>query len=89
MILTSDDLHRMKSVDVRTVKIEDLVDIRDIKVDTRKSIPEKLQQFASQTNNVFINRFDDYIVKVSYADTDVTVNDKMKKYISRLAEISY
>jgi hypothetical protein len=74
-------------VDIRTVEIDSLTDIRDIRIDIEKSVAEKMRQYASQTANIFINRHGDYIVKVTYADTDVTFNDKMRKYIRRLMEL--
>ncbi len=89
MHLTKGDLERMQAVDIETVNPEDLTDLNDIIIDTSKSVPEKLRQFAEQTDNLFVNRVGKYVVKVSYADTDVTINDKMKKYIARLAEINY
>lgn len=89
MYLTIEDLQRMSNVDIETVEPETLTDLNNITIDTKKSTSEKLSQFASQTNNIFINKVGDYIVKVSYAKTNMTINDKMKNYISRLAEVNY
>ena len=35
--LTLEDLKRMQEVDVRTVNIEELTDLRDIQIDTKPS----------------------------------------------------
>jgi len=87
MDMTIEELERMGAVDILAVNIEDLTDIRDIRIDAGQSVPDKMRQYAAQAGNVFFNRHGDYIVKVSYADTDATVNDKMKKHVSGLAEI--
>ncbi len=57
--LTLEDLKRMQEVDVRTVNIEDLTDLRDIEIDTKLSVEEKLRLFAEQTNNLYIRRIGD------------------------------
>lgn len=89
MYLTMEDLERMKAVDIETVDRESLTDLNDIVIDTKKSVAAKLSQFASQTDNLFVNKVGDYVVKVTYMDTKFTVNDKMKNHIARLAEINY
>ena len=61
--LTLEDLKRMQEVDVRTVNIEDLTDLRDIQIDTKLPVEEKLRLFAEQTNNLYIHRIGDYVVK--------------------------
>lgn len=85
--LTAEDLKRMQEVDIRTVNIEDLTDIRDISIDTKLPVEEKLRSFARQTNNLYIHRFGNYIVKVRFQKDGPTINDKMEEYVRRLAEI--
>lgn len=85
--LTQEMLDEMKAVDVRTVDINTLTDIRDIVVDTKKPVKAKLESLASQTNNLYVYRFGEYAVKVSYQESGPTINDKMGEYIRRLVEI--
>ncbi|MFP3155000.1 hypothetical protein LQZ18_11380 [Lachnospiraceae bacterium ZAX-1] len=89
MELTEKILEQMQSVPIMEVEIGTLTDLNDIHIDTAKPVHQKLAQFAAQTDNVFLNRVGEYVVKVSYADTGQTVNDKMKGYLKRLAEIKY
>ena len=63
MGLTKDMLAEMAAVDIRTVDISDLSDLRDIKIDTSLPVEKKLALFARQTKNVYINRVGDYVVK--------------------------
>ena len=85
--LTAEDLKRMQEVDIRTVNIEELTDLRDISVDTKLPVEEKLRSFAEQTNNLYIHRFGNCVVKVTFQKDGPTINDKMEEYIRRLAEI--
>lgn len=89
MIWTAQNIKEMQDIDIMKVDKEELTDLNDIVIDTRKPVPQKLREFASQTKNLFAYRVDDYVVKVSYAETELTVNDKLKNYITRLAEINY
>ena len=47
--ITDEELDAMETVDVRTVDINTLTDIRDIKIDTKLPVEKKLALFAKQT----------------------------------------
>lgn len=85
--LTLEDLKRMQEVDVRTVNIEDLTDLRDIQIDTKLPVKEKLRLFAEQTNNLYVHRIGDYVVKVRFQKKGPSIDDKMKEYLWHLADI--
>ena len=46
--LTPEELREMASVDVRTVDIDTLTDLRDIQIDTKAPVEKKLASFARQ-----------------------------------------
>lgn len=85
--ITDEELDAMEAVDVRTVDINTLTDIRDIRIDTRLPVERKLALFAEQTNNLFIHRIGDYVVKVRFQKEGPTIDDKMEEYLRHLAEI--
>ena len=85
--ITDEELDAMETVDVRTVDINTLTDIRDIKIDTKLPVEKKLALFAEQTNNLFIHRIGDYVVKVRFQKEGPTIDDKMEEYLRHLAEI--
>ena len=87
MELTREKLEEMAAVDIRNVDINSLTDLREIVVDTKKPVPQKLASFAEQTNNVYVHRIGDYIVKVRFQKEGPTIDDKMEEYLRRLAEI--
>ena len=85
--ITEEELDAMEAVDIRTVDINTLTDIRDIKIDTRLPVEKKLALFAEQTNNLFIHRIGDYVVKVKFQKEGATIDDKMEEYLKHLVEI--
>ena len=85
--ITDEKLDAMEAVDVLTVDINTLTDLRDIKIDTKLPVEEKLTLFAEQTNNLFVHRIDDYVVKVRFQKEGPTIDDKMEEYLRHLAEI--
>lgn len=85
--LTDEELDAMAAVDVRTVDINTLTDIRDINIDTRLPVEEKLASFAKQTNNIYVHRMGDYVVKVKFQKEGPSIDDKMEEYLRHLAEL--
>lgn len=86
-MLTDEELDAMAAVDVRTVDINTLTDLRDIKIDTKLPVEEKLASFARQSNNVYVHRIGDYVVKVRFQKEGPSIDDKMEAYLKHLAEI--
>lgn len=87
MELTREKLEEMEAVDIRKVDIDTLTDLRDIEVDTSWPVERKLKAFAEQTDNIYLNRIGDYIVKVRFQKSGPTIDDKMAEYLRRLSEI--
>lgn len=85
-VITEEELEKMEAVDVRTVDIRTLTDIRKIKIDTGLPVQEKLSLFAEQTNNLFVHRIGDYVVKVRFQKEGPTIDNRMEEYIKHLAE---
>lgn len=84
---TPEELRELAAVDVRTVDIDSLTDLRDVEIDTKAPVEKKLASFAKQTKNPYVNRIGDYVVKVCYQEEGSTIDEKMEEYIRRLAEI--
>lgn len=85
--ITEEELDAMEAVDIRTVDINALTDIREIQIDTGLPVEKKLALFAEQTNNLFLHRIGDYIIKVRFQKEGPDINDKMEEYLRHLAEI--
>ncbi len=87
MGLTKEMLDQMAAVDVRTVDISTLTDLRDIEIDTSLPVEKKLDAFARQAANVYVNRIGDYVVKVRFQESGASIDDKMSEYLRRMSEI--
>lgn len=85
--LTDEELEAMASVDVRTVDIDTLTDLRDICIDTKLPVEKKLASFAKQTKNVYVHRIGDYVIKVKFQKEGPNIDDKMEEYLRHLAQI--
>ena len=85
--LSDEELKEMAAVDVRTVDIDTLTDLRDIVIDTKLPVEKKLASFAKQTKNVYVHRIEDFVIKVKFQEEGPTIDDKMEEYLRHLAEI--
>lgn len=79
--LTEDRIKSMQDVDVRMVDPDTLRDIRDVKVNVELPKQERMLDFIKQIGNPYCYRHGKYVVKVSYTDTDVTLQDRLLAYI--------
>lgn len=80
-IYTKEELEAMKNIDVRTVDINTLRDIRDVKVKTDLPKEERVLDFIRQIGNPYCYRHGKYVVKISFTDTDVTLEQRMLAYL--------
>ena len=80
-MLTAADIQKMQSVNPETVDRSALKDIREVHVNTELPKKERILDFIRQIGNPYCYRHGDYVVKVGFADTDVTLEDRMLSYI--------
>ena len=76
---------KMKDIDIREADREALADILEIKIDESLSDEEKREEFIRQIKNPYLYRQGDYVVKLSFSDTDATLTDRLKEYIEHVA----
>ncbi len=74
-------VEEMKSVDVRTVDRESLVDIKTVEMNPELPREERFKSFVEQIKNPYCYRCGDVVVKVGFADTDRTLEDCLEQYI--------
>ena len=78
------DFKQMRNVDVRTVERESLVDISKIYIDPRMPREQRLADFVRQIGNPYCYRCGKVVVKVSFAETDATLEDRLEHYLKTL-----
>ena len=69
---------------IRTVDRDTLVDIRDVKIDRSLPLEERVRSFVEQIKNPYCFRCGDAVVKTSFLDTDVTLEDCVESYLRNL-----
>lgn len=74
-------LEKLQSVDIRTVKPEDVVDIQQIKIDDGLSQQEKRREFIRQVKNPYCFRVGKIIVKASYSGNGVSLNERFEELV--------
>ena len=78
------DFKQMRNVDVRTVERESLADISKIHIDTRMPREQRLADFVRQIWNPYCYRCGKVVVKVSFAETNATLEDRLEHYLKTL-----
>ncbi len=68
-------------MDYENIDRDALVDIRDVKVDTSLPKEERIRDFIRQIKNPYLFRHGKYVVKLTFSETDVTLEDLMADYI--------
>ncbi len=71
----------LSDFDIRAVERSTLVDIRDVKVNTALPKRERILDFIRQIGNPYCYRYGKYVVKVSFSDTDISLEDRLEAYI--------
>ena len=79
--LTREQLDTMKEVDVRTVDPKELRDIQEVTVRTDLPKKERMLDFVQQIGNPYCYRYEMCVVKVSFSDTDVTLEERIRSYL--------
>ena len=74
-------LEELQSVDIRTVKPEDVVDIQQIMIEEGLSQQEKRQEFIRQVKNPYCFRVGKVIVKASYSGNGISLNERFEELV--------
>ena len=76
------DFNAMRDTDVRAVDPATLNDIRNVHIDPRKTINERVSDFICQIHNPYCFRHNKTVIKVSFSDTDTTLEDCLNGFFS-------
>lgn len=77
-------LEKMKAVDIRTVKQEDVVDIRKIEIDKNLSQQEMREEFIKQVKNPYCFRVGNIIIKAGYSQDGVSLEERFGELLMSL-----
>ncbi len=77
-------VEEMKSVDVRTVDRDSLVDVTQIHIDEGLTKEERLREFIRQVKNPYCFRVGDVVVKNVYSGDGVSLRERFEQYAGTL-----
>lgn len=77
-------LEKMKSVDVRTVDRDSLVDLNEIRIDDSLSPKERAEEFLKQIKNPYCFRVGKVVVKNVYSDDGVSLQERFEQFARTL-----
>ena len=61
--------------------IDDLVDIRNIKINVNQPIQEKIVDFVKKVKNPYLFKVGDVVVKVNFNNNGSTFQEKFENYL--------
>ncbi len=64
--------------------LESLVDIRDVKIDRSKPVEERMKSYVEQIKNPYLFKVGNTIVRVSYSNTQATINDNFVNLLASM-----
>ena len=78
-------LQQIRNIDIRTVDLDTLVDAASVSADMGLPKQERMRDVASQMGgNPYFLRSGDIAVQVSYADTPISLDERMEGYLRTL-----
>ena len=77
-------LEEMKNLDIRTVDPQSLVDRRMVRINKDLPQKERLKQYVEHIKNPYCYLDGDVVVKVSFTDESVTLEERLQAYIRSL-----
>ena len=78
------DFQSLKQVDVRSVDLDTLVDIRDVKIDTELPKEQRISEFIRKVGNPYCFKVDKVAVSVEFSNDGVTFEQRMKHCLQTL-----
>lgn len=78
------NVEKMKNLDIRTIDPKELVERQSVKVDMKLPREERIKQYIKQIKNPYCYLDGDVVVKVSFQEEGVTLEQRLEAYIRSL-----
>ncbi len=73
-----------KDIPIDEINSADVIDIKDIKIDRRKSSDERLLDFLNVVENPYVFKIKGRVVKVNFSDSNKTAEDCLTSVLKSL-----
>lgn len=74
----------MENERTRKELLDSLVDIRDVKIDRSMSVEDRMKSYVEQIKNPYMFKVGITVVRVSYANTQATINDNFVNLLASM-----
>lgn len=74
----------MENERTRKELLDSLVDIRDVKIDRSMSVEDRMKSYVEQVKNPYMFKVGNTVVRVSYANTQATINDNFVNLLASM-----
>ncbi len=64
--------------------LDSLVDIRDVRIDRSMSVEDRMKSYVEQIKNPYMFKVGNTVVRVSYANTQATINDNFVNLLASM-----
>lgn len=64
--------------------LDTLVDIRDVRIDRSMSVEDRMKSYVEQIKNPYMFKVGNTVVRVSYANTQATINDNFVNLLASM-----
>ncbi len=64
--------------------LDSLVDIRDVIIDRSMSVEDRMKSYVEQIKNPYMFKVGNTVVRVSYANTQATINDNFVNLLASM-----
>lgn len=81
-MITLEELDVLKAVDPKTIDRSTLVQRKDIKIKSKGSKQERIMDYMDQVKNPYCYLDGKTVVKISFSETDRTIEDCFHAYFS-------
>ena len=80
----AEKLERCRNVNLDDVKLEDVDEITDIKIDRRKPKNERILDFIMKAKKPYIFKVNEKLVRIRFSETDKTAEDCLTNVLKNL-----
>ena len=74
----------MENEKTRQELLDSLVDIRDVRIDRSMSVEDRMKSYVEQIKNPYMFKVGNTVVRVSYANTQATINDNFVNLLASM-----
>ena len=79
--MTLHDLSILKNVDLKEIDRDRIIDIKDIVIDMDKPKKDRIKTYLENTPNPYFVKCGDIIIRMSFSDNDVCIDDCIERYL--------